>query len=589
MSRIHNPQNEKGKALATDEKVDNVKNTIMVQIDELLARIKNLENTISNPPEELPPPTIEFTDLDDTTGAILGSFKDLTKINFRGKYVNISPDANDEITVYINEDNNLAGWNGNINMSPAIENRFIYGVPSGSNRKGNTEYPDVASTEGIHDLTFSYNGKTFSLPNSDYSFIISYKINNISQPDITIPLSNYISSNKIETSENFTINNENLNINGKKLGNNVLSEGKISGSLEINKFTYVLKSSYLNEGLISDIKISFVNSTGNKYEITSPKSIYFWTSTTPSKATGKLTLTPNFNNYVKVSGLQYVDSENSNNKIALKLDLSNLANGALLSNTITLNQSGFVVTNLPLLTLNQETKIHSTSFNKDLILDKQNINKSLTVSANIPNPSDSDTIISAQTNSYPFYATSINKSTDLIENFNTENKRLTSNWSTWNSNTQLSAGEAVVQYGKLFHTNTTNNNWKDAGANGTLANYKNLTSSDCKFYRIFKDTNNKSTTNTFYISGIDNFLGQESKVEIIVQPHNGTSWSQSQYIANKISTPSNNGLASSTLVNGKIKCDLPLGNGTYCAEGLRVQIIIKDTSVALPPISISFS
>lgn len=595
MAKIHNPQNEKGETLATNNEVANVKNGLMDQISNLISRIESLENGQINPPSEPSiPPTIttnlEFSDLDDTTGIPLNTFADLSKINFRGKYVNISSEKDNEITIYINEDNSLNGWDGNIIMLPKSGEHYIYGVPENSNRIGNTKYTDVATTGGIHNLIFNYNDKPFSLPKSDYTFVISYKVNNVEQPIISIPLKDYISANKPQLSENFNIDDKNLIINGKKLGNEVLSEGKMPGSLEITNFNYVLQSSYLSEGLISDIKVSFIHDTASNYEIIDPKNIYLWTSIGDSSdASGEIILTPNFNNYVKVSGLQYIDSENEDNSVSMSLSASNLANGALISNIITLTQNGFTVKDLSNKTLTDTNKAYSYAYNDTLHINKQNTVDKLTISAHIPNPSGVDTLISANTDQYPFYSASLKQSTELIENFYSENKRLTAEWNMWNSNTQLSSGEAVVQYGNLFHTNTTSSKWKDAGANDTLKNYKNLNKTNCNFYRIFKESNNKSTTNTFYIDCATNLLGNEDKIEIIVQPHNGTSWNTNKYVANKISTPTNDGLASSSLVNGKIKCDLPIGNGTYCAEGLRVEIIIKDPSITLSPITISFN
>lgn len=610
MAKIQNPQNERGETLATDKRVNELIEERLVPIEQTFETynhniIPGLKNDINNS-------KIDVSNLDDDDAVTpLESFINLNKINFVGRFVNVMSNENGEITVYINEDNSLPPWDteNNDNLTTfsvidanssnvPVESRYIYSPTKGSNIEGNTNYTYTAKTEGIHSLAIVYDGsdnKSFNLTKSNYTFNVHYKINGGEEQVISLPLDKWITSEKIKESEIININEEDSNFyfKCKKLGTDIINDGKTPGNIEVEYFKYVIPGSNLEEGKISDIKVSFTHEYAKEYILKNPYEIYLWTG--GNRATAELTATPNFNNFVSISGLQYIDASNNENTINVTLNTSDLADGTLKSNSISLSTSGFSVNGVSGWTLTNKNKNHSETFTKTLTLQNKSSRSKLTTSISIPNPSGNATTSSVESIIYPIYGIEYS-SNDLVEYFFDENKRLESDWTTkWDSKKEFNTQRhgAVVQFGKLYHYNTTNTNWKDAGANGAKTNYKNSGfTGESSYYRIFKGTKTDSTT-VFYISGtnITNIFKKESDCELRVWAWDDANnkWEEGDgWIANKVSTPSNDGLATDSLENGKIKCIFKGPGATIINKGIRMKMVIKKKDLVIDDLTITF-
>lgn len=600
MAKIQNPQNERGETLATDKRVTELVEERLVPVEEAI------ETIIS---ETIPESKIDVSNLDDDDAETeLENFVNLNKINFVGRFVNVTSNKDGEITVYINEDNSLPAWNKTANFSPASESRYVYSTPENSGCTGNTKCSYVATTPGIHDLTISYSGPAFTLTKYNYNFKVSYKVNGTAATPIIIPLGNKITSERLEETTSVSFNEDNLTFNAKKLGNDILNGGKTPGNLEVESFTYILPGTLLAEGSITDITISFEHDIATDYTLTSPKKIYLWTIENNNAASiiSSLKAEPNFTFFKTISGLKYVDSENSDNTVKISLSGSNLASGSLKNNKISLTQSGFAINTENLnngFILNDTDKAHEGNFSTSIPITKQNIRGALTITASIPNPSGDNTQSSTSTNTYSFYSIS-KKSTYNTENFYDESYRQTSEWKPWNSEKPLISGEAVVQSGKLYHTNPgTNTGWKDVSGTGSNSNYKNLTPAPCSYFRTFTADPNSNTNNQvsiFYISGegVSDIFKNEDKVEVRVWQFEGNNiWeSGNGWLANKVRTDLNDGLASPTLENNRIVCTLkkntgsgkPESGSTRINDGIRMEIKIKDSNVTVRNLTVTF-
>ena len=588
MAKIQNPQNEKGETLATDKRVNEL-------IKERLVPVEAAIETIVS--ETIPESKIDVENLDDVDFTPINTFTNLNKIQFAGKYVNVVANGEDGIRVYINEDNSLPQWDGkSISMvEPTTASLYVYSIPSGAEGMvGNNSYSYVHDTAGVSNITLEYNGEPFTLLKGDYSVVISYKLNGTLKSK-TIDFTNLIKSEEIP--ENSTLGShikDNFTLEYTKLGYDVAPNGKTPGNLEVSSFIYVIPAADLEEGQIKDITITFKTAKGTSYTSTVDLKIYFWiTDYSNNKPSGSISLNETKTDTIYVSGLQYhKGTTDTTNKIVATINGSNLANGALTENTINISTSGLKAqNNSKALTATTKAQTFNDSITYSIPTSFKSWEK-LTVTATYPlvvgtaGNAVTKTIESGYWNIHP-----VINSTDLVENFCAENKRLTSSWTTWSSSKPIVSGECVVQNGKLYHTN---GDYKDGGIDfSARTNWKRLAAADCSFYRIFKDTTKNAVVNDFYINGIDSLLGKEGDVEIIVSPYIGSAWSNEKFIANKIQTSENNGLAASTLVNGKIKCSFPAGKGTLASEGIRMEIKIKnkiapDKPSTVSPITISF-
>ena len=580
MAKIQNPQNERGETLATDKRVNEL-------IEERLVPVEDAIETIIS--ETIPESKIDVENLDDVDFTPINTFTNLNKIQFAGKYVNVVANGEDGIRVYINEDNSLPQWDGkSISIEPTTASLYVYGIPSGAEgMTGNNSYSYVHNKAGVSDITLEYNGEPFTLLKGDYSIEVSYKLNGTLKSK-TIDLVNEIKSEEIP--ENSTPNShikDNFTLEYTKLGYDVAPNGKTPGNLEVSSFIYVIPAAELAEGQIKDITITFKPTKGVSYTSSVDLKIYFWTTDSNNKPSGSITLSETKTDTIYVSGLQYhKGTTDTTNKIVATINGSNLADGALTSNTISIATSGLKAqTDSKALT--NTTK--AQTFNGSIPYSIPTSFKSwgtLTVTATYP------LVVGTTGNAVTASATSgywnihpVKNSTDLIEYFVTENKRLTSSWTAWTSSKAIVSGECVVQNGKLYHTK---GSYEDGGIDfSAKKNWKSLTPADCSFYRIFKDTSKNAVVNDFYIDGINSLLGKEGDVEIIVSPYIGSAWSNEKFIANKIQTSENNGLAASATVNGKIKCSFPAGKGTLASEGIRMEIKIKNKTAPSTPSTVS--
>jgi hypothetical protein len=610
MAKIQNPQNERGETLATDRRVNQLIEERVYPIEETLKTyndviIPGLKTDINNS-------KIDVSNLDDDDAETpLESFVNLNKINFVGRFVNVMSNEAGEITVYINEDNSLPAWDventkggtsftaidANNNAIPS-EKRYIYSPATGSNITGNTTYNYTAQTKGIHPLVIEYNGNPFNLTKSNYTFNVHYKINGGDEQIISLPLDKWIKADKIEESESDEIIESGLYFRYKKLGTDIINDGKTPGNIEVEAFKYTIPGSALAEGKITGIKVSFTHPFAKEYVLKNPYEIYLWTGS--KTATGTLTVTPNLTETVSISGLKYINAASADNTIDIELEASNLADGALKSNTISLATSGISVNGVSNWTLTGDKKAHDGEFTKKLTLQNKSGRNKLTTSISIPNPFGSATTSSVDTSVYPIYG--IEKSSDdLNEYFFDENKRLESNWTTaWNSATRFNSSRhgAVVQFGKLYHYGTSNTNWKDVTIDNSplensLSNYKNEGfKGESSYYRIFKGTSSDSTTK-FYISGtnISQIFQKENDIELRIWAWNDTtkSWEGGNgWIANKVSTPSNDGLAADALENNKIKCTFKGPGATIINKGIRMKMTIKNKASIIDDLTITF-
>jgi hypothetical protein len=609
MAKIQNPQNERGETLATDRRVNQLIEERLYPIEQTFETynhniIPGLKNDINNS-------KIDVSNLDDDDAVTpLESFVNLNKINFVGRFVNVMSNEAGEITVYINEDNSLPAWDventeggtsftaidANNNAIPS-EKRYIYSPATGSNITGNTTYNYTAQTKGIHPLVIEYNGNPFNLTKSNYTFNVHYKINGGDEQIISLPLDKWIKADKIKESKSDEFIESGLYFRYKKLGTDIINDGKTPGNIEVEAFKYTIPSSALAEGKITGIKVSFTHPFAKEYVLKNPYEIYLWTGS--KTATGTLKVTPNLTETISISGLKYINAANTNNTIDVELEASNLADGALKSNTISLATSGISVNGVSNWTLTQGVKAHSNTFTKTLTLQNKSSRNKLTTSISIPNPFGTATTSTVESIIYPIYGIE-ESSTDLKECFFDENKRLESDWTTkWDSEKEFNTQRhgAVVQFGKLYHYDTTNTNWKDAGASGGKVNYKNNGfTGESSYYRIFKGdpADNRGTT-VFYIesTNIRDIFLKESDCELRVWGWDDeeNKWEEGDgWIANKVSTPSNNGLAADVLEdNKKIKCTINKGTeGTIINKGIRMKIVIKKKALVIDDLTITF-
>lgn len=583
MAKINNPQNQYGEDLATNKRINEL-------IEERLVPAEKAIETIIS--ETIPESKIDVENLDDVDFTPINTFTNLNKIQFAGKYVNVVANGEDGIRVYINEDNSLPQWDGkSISIKPTTTSLYVYGIPVGAEgMTGNKSYSYVHNEAGVFKITLEYNGEPFTLLKGDYIIEVSYKLNGVLKSKI-IDLINEIKSEEIP--ENSTPDShvkDNFTLTYTKLGYDVAPNGKTPGNLEVSSFIYIIPAADLAEGQIKDITITFKPTKGVSYSSTVDLKIYFWTTDSNNEPLGSVTLSETKTDTIYVSGLQYHKGTiDTDNKIIATINGNNLADGALTKNTISIATSGLKAqTDSKALTATTKAQTFEGTITYSIPTSFKNWER-LTVTATYPMVvgTPGDVVTAAATSGY-WNIHPVSDSDDLVENFYTENMRLTSSWTRWTPSKAIVSGECVVQNGKLYHTK---GNYKDGGIDfSAKKNWKNLAAADCSFYRIFKDPSKNATVNDFYIDGIDSLLDKDGDVEIIVSPFIGSAWSNEKFIANKIQTSENDGLAASALVNGKIKCSFPAGKGTLASEGIRMEIKIKNktTPSTVSPITISF-
>lgn len=585
MARIQNPQNEKGETLATNIRVDDVSN-----------RVTKIEDEIPVIKDEIHESKIDVENLDDTDLSPLELFPNLATIRFAGKYVNVVSDDDEKgkgVIVYINEDKSEPEWNGELSLSsPSLKKLYLYDIPGGvTDLDGNTQCSYTKATAGISDIVVKYEGPIFTLIKGTYTVEVSYKLNGVTKTK-TIDLSEI---NPEKTGyENFVpaeqFSKDNFKLEYTVLGTVVAPNGKTPGNIEVSYFEYTIPSEELEEGQVKDISISFKHHKNIEFSSSSNINVYLWTTPEVNTPTGEISLLTSIGKTISVSGLTYHEGGNTSNYVKAIINASNLANGALSSNKIIVNVSN-VITKTDELTLIGKEKGHKYETEKTYSFPNEFISwKPLEISATLPGVVGYSGYTIPAATSPMWNIHPVKYSSPSAEYFITENERLYEDFvRPWISESSLEAGQAVVQNGKLYHTH---GDYKDGGVS-TRKDYKNLEEVPCSFCRIFKDLEAKGILNGFKISPINpikslEYLLDNNDIEIIVYPYINGQWSETSFVANKIGSRENNGLASSMLDNGSIICELPQGYGTLASEGLRVEIKINSKTATVLPIEIKF-
>lgn len=587
MARIQNPQNEKGETLATNIRVDDVSN-----------RVTKIEGEIPKIKDEIHESKIDVENLDDTDLSPLEIFPNLATIRFAGKYVNVVSDDDDKgkgIIVYINEDKSEPEWNGELSLSsPSLKNLYVYGVPENAEElTGNTKCSYTKATAGISDIVVKYEGPVFTLIKGTYTVEVSYKLNGVTKTK-SIDLSE-INPEKTDY-ENFVpagqFSKDNFKLEYTVLGTIVAPNGKTPGNIEVSYFEYTIPSEELEEGQIKDISISFKHHKDIEFSSSSNINVYLWTTPENNTPTGNIELEVYGDKTIALSGLTYHEGGNEKNKVVATINASNLANGALSSNKIILKSSNFSTTAAESeLSLRGTTKGYEQEDTETYNIPNKFISwEPLEISATLPGVVGYSGYTIPAVSSIAWNVHPVLDSTESAEYFKSENERLYEDFERpWISEESLTVGQAVVQNGKLYHTH---GDYKDGGVS-TRKNYKNLEEAPCSFCRIFKDSKAKGNLNGFKISPVDpdksvKYLLDNNDIEIIVYPYIDGQWSETSFIANKIGSRENNGLASSMLDNGSIICELPQKYGTLASVGLRVEIKINSKTATVLPIEIKF-
>lgn len=588
MARIQNPQNEKGETLATNIRVDDVSDRV-TKIEEI--EIPRLEDAIYES-------KIDVENLDDTDFSPLGIFSNLSKIKFAGKYVNVvsDPDSdNDGIIVYINEDKSEPKWNGELSLSsPSLKNLYLYGIPNGvTDLEGNTQCSYTKASAGISDIVVKYEGPIFTLIKGTYTVEVSYKLNGVTKTK-SIDLSE-INPEKTDY-ENFVpagqFSKDNFKLEYIVLGDIVAPNGKTPGNIEVSYFEYTIPSEELEEGQVKDISISFKHHKNIEFSSSSNINVYLWTTPENNTPSGNITLSTSITKTMALSGLIYHQGGHEGNKVVATINTNNLANGALSSNKIILKSSNFSTTaSESEISLRGATKGYEQEDTKTYNIPNKFISwEPLEISAILPGVVGYSGYTIPAVSSIAWNVHPVLDSTESAEYFKSENERLYEDFERpWISEESLTAGQAVVQNGKLYHTH---GDYKDGGTS-TPKNYKDLEEVPCTFCRIFKDSSASGILNGFKISPVEpdksvKYLLENNDIEIIVYPYINGQWSEKSFVANKIGSRENNGLASSTLDNGSIICELPKGYGTLASVGLRVEIKINSKTATVLPIEIKF-
>lgn len=572
--------------------------------------LQEVKTSLENEIEQAKIDVYNMDDVDVKTS--VGEFINLNKIKFAGRYVNVvSGDEDGEIIVYINEDNSLPVWDQTAAESYTITPMYVYSPPAGSNITGNTVCNYVSPTAGIKPITFNYNiaediEKAFSLSKSNYIFNISYKVNGVSKQIVSNGLNGFnlstlfgenIPNTTTEIDETTAIGDEEYSVRfkGKILGLDVAPNGKTPGSLEIETFSVTINEKNLEEGAITDIKLSFEHPIAAGFEADMPN-IYMWTQANSDKVNfGAATFTPEITEYKYISGLKYV-APVTNNKITFETTCTNLATGSLKTNVIKSTASGLAVKSpTSSASLTNTTKCGSLDISNTYTFDPKKFTRnSLSIKVEAPtppSPNGIETKTYTDTTIYTVYGEN-GSSSDTVEDFINETYRKTSSWGEWNSEKRLVDREALVQNSTLYHLNAESGYIRAEKINGNDNSDRYVTDyrGTCSFYRVFKGTA-ESETNKFYIkvNNGTNIIGSES-IELAVWRYNNTlnAWDDTEYIANKIQTTTNNGLAAAALNDGRIECTLPQGCATLISKGIRMEIRLKNTTQKLEKIEITF-
>lgn len=594
MAKIFNPQNEKGEALATT-------NILNAKIDEVNTKIANLK-------------TLDVTNADDVTEAPISTFANIGNIKFVGRFVNVVQGEGDGIIVYINEDNSLPVWNGSYTESNITEStKFVYDIPS---LTGNKAYSYVNKTPGKKDIAIKYTSTNpqFSLSKRDYVFKVEYSINGVSQAALEYPLNEIITGEKptaTATSFSTAVSTDTaFNISYKILGDDVNAEGKTPNTLEIRDFSYVLNTTKINQisseddCVVTINKISFSHPLAPAASSKNPYNIIFWKrggSATVAEPSIKEISTETY----KISGLSYI----SNASWEISDSITGAANGAISSNKVTCEISGNIKVNE---TAKQESTLSNSYKNQDWSSKRSYTLKAaetpfgkqtFTTSTSIQNPADtngneSTASSSTRSGTYTIWSKNTSSST-LTEDFNNELNRLTNSYTSWSSEMDLTSNDGLIQNGCLYHLK--NNSYISDHFNKMPA-AKDSAANESNFYRIFKGSSSKDVTGftlSFTIKGKTErdsnttLLNAIDKVEVRVYAYDNVKkiWEPTYWIANKISTPGNNGLAAASLSSDKIKCEFKTSEGGCLPpenQGIRMHLILKDSSIILDKVAVQF-
>jgi hypothetical protein len=210
-------------------------------------------------------------------------------------------------------------------------------------------------------------------------------------------------------------------------------------------------------------------------------------------------------------------------------------------------------------------------------------------------------------------------STNLIERFDDENRRQSSNFNTgstsgnWNSTTSLVAGEALVLNGKLMipsvatlSDGSTNANFSTYSptAGGANPNYSSLTSAS-NYYRTIVDSTGSSRAG-FSIVFSGNFISNattdlaNSDLEIfiskIASSTGGNTGYNNPYFLNIHGALYNFASFNDGVTNGQIREGSSSGNtvnctfgGFVCEDGFYMRIKINDSRIKIDTLTVSFS
>ena len=229
--------------------------------------------------------------------------------------------------------------------------------------------------------------------------------------------------------------------------------------------------------------------------------------------------------------------------------------------------------------------------------------QTFTTSTSIQNPADtngneSTASSSTRSGTYTIWSKNTSSST-LTEDFNNELNRLTNSYTSWSSEMDLTSNDGLIQNGCLYHLK--NNSYISDHFNKMPA-AKDSAANESNFYRIFKGSSSKDVTGftlSFTIKGKSErdsnttLLNATDKVEVRVYAYDNVKkiWEPTYWIANKISTPGNNGLAAASLSSDKIKCEFKTSEGGCLPpenQGIRMHLILKDSSIILDKVAVQF-
>lgn len=209
-------------------------------------------------------------------------------------------------------------------------------------------------------------------------------------------------------------------------------------------------------------------------------------------------------------------------------------------------------------------------------------------------------------------------SEDLIENFDDENRRQTSDWNTgntagnWNSTTALVSGEAIVIGGQLMcpsvatlTTGGVQTNWSSfkPDLNGTNPDYTGF-GAPASYYRTIVDTSGDSRssftlnfTGTFVSNATNDLANQNLKIFIsrIASSNGGNTGYNNSDLLEVHGSAYNFATFDDGVTDGKIRENSSSGNnvnctfgGLVCEDGFFMHIQIANTAIKITRVEVTF-